>query len=80
MNLFIAHMNFVPFAYGIVLFLSALFILKNFMSFQILRGLTVLAFMWIGFAIHGDASDTRMGVAVGALLLDITWPLFMPKI
>lgn len=50
------------------------------MSFQIIRAIAVIAFLWIGFAIHGDASDTRMGVAVAALLLDITWPLFMPRI
>lgn len=68
-----------PFMYGLVLFLSAVLILKNFMSFQIIRGIAVIAFLWIGFAIHGDASDTRMGVAVAALLLDLTWPLFMPR-
>lgn len=79
MNLFVSHINFIPFLYGFVLFISAYLIIKNFLTFQIIRGLAIIGFMWIGFEIHGDASDTRMGVAIAALFLDLTWPLFMPK-
>lgn len=79
MNIFLTHLNWMPFIYGIVLFLSVVLIIRNFMTGQLIRGLAVIAVLWIGFSMHGDAADTRMGVAVAALLLDITWPLFFGR-
>ena len=79
MNIFLAHINYMPFVYGVALFLSAALILHNISTGQILRAAAVIGFLWIGFSIHGEASDTRMGVAVAALLLDITWPLFFGR-
>jgi hypothetical protein len=79
MNLFLTHLNYMPFIYGVVLFLSTVMIMRNFASGQILRGGAVVLVLWIGFSIHGDASDTRMGVAIAALLVDFTWPLFFGR-
>ena len=79
MNLFLTHLNFMPFIYGVVLFLSVLLVIRNFANGEIIRGASVVLVLWVGFEMHGDASDTRMGVAVAALLLDITWPLFFRR-
>ena len=79
MTAFLGHLNFMPFMYGIVLFLSVFMIIKNVMRAEIGRALGVIGVLWIGFAIHGDQSETRMGVAIAALLLDITWPVLFRR-
>lgn len=73
MNVFLSHLNFMPFAYGVVLFLSTVLILRNVMNGQIMRALGTIAVLWIGFRMHGEQAETRMGVAIAALLLDLSW-------
>lgn len=73
MNAFLGHLNFMPFLYGIVLFLSAFMIIKNVINGRIGQALGVSGLLWLGFSMHGEQSETRMGVAIAALLLDLTW-------
>lgn len=79
MNAFLGHLNFMPFMYGIVLFLSVFMIIKNIVHGRIGQALGVTIILWIGFSIHGDQSETRMGVAIAALLLDLTWSRIFAK-
>lgn len=79
MNVFLSHLNFMPFIYGVVLFLSVFLIIRNFMTGQIGRALGVSTVLWVGFQMHGEQSETRMGVAIAALLLDLVWPWIVPK-
>lgn len=79
MNVFLTHLNFMPFVYGAVLFAATVMIMLNIATGQIIRAAAVIGVLWIGFSMHGDASDTRMGVAIAALLLDITWPIFFGR-
>lgn len=80
MNVFLSHLNFMPFLYGIVLFLSVAMIARNLLNGEFMRAIGVALVLWIGFKMHGDQSETRMGVAIAALLLDLTWALlFTPK-
>ncbi|CAB4131160.1 hypothetical protein UFOVP121_65 [uncultured Caudovirales phage] len=73
MTAFLGHLNFMPFMYGIVLFLSAFMIIRNIANGRIGQALGITGLLWLGFSIHGDQSETRMGVAIAALLLDMTW-------
>jgi hypothetical protein len=79
MNVFLSHLNFMPFIYGVVLFASVFLTLKNFISGQIFRAVGVLAILYIGFQMHGEQSETRMGVAICALLVDLCWPMLFGK-
>lgn len=79
MNVFFSHLNFMPFVYGIVLFLSVAMIMRNVMTGQILKAIAVGAVLWIGFKMHGEQAETRMGVAIAALLLDLTWSMLLPR-
>jgi hypothetical protein len=78
-NVFLSHLNFMPFMYGIVLFVSTALIIKNVMSGQIVRAAGVALCIWVGFKMHGEAADTRMAVAIAALLLDLAWPLLFRR-
>ena len=79
MTAFLGHLNFMPFMYGIVLFLSVFMIIKNVARGRIGQALGVMAVLWLGFAMHGEHSETRMGVAIAALLLDLTWSRIFAK-
>jgi hypothetical protein len=79
MNITLAHLNMMPFLYGIVLFLSVFLILRSLKKGEIFRAIGVSAVLWIGFQMHGEQSETRMGVAIAALLLDFVWPALFPK-
>ena len=79
MNVFFSHLNFMPFVYGIVLFLSVFMVMRNVLNGQIFRALGVIAVLWIGFKMHGDQSETRMAVAIAALGVDLCWSLLFPK-
>lgn len=79
MNVFFSHLNFMPFMYGIVLFLSVFMLARNVINGQIFKAVCVGAVLWIGFKMHGDQSETRMGVAIAALLLDLSWSYLIPK-
>jgi hypothetical protein len=80
MNVFFSHLNFMPFIYGVVLFASVALILRNLITGQIMRAIGVSTILWVGFQMHGEQSETRMGVAIAALLLDLAWPvLFKTK-
>lgn len=79
MTAFLGHLNFMPFMYGIVLFLSVFMIIKNVARGRIGQALGIILVLWIGFSIHGDQSETRMGVAIAALLLDLTWSRIFAK-
>ena len=79
MNVFFSHLNFMPFMYGIVLFLSVFMLARNIVNGRILQAIGVGAVLWIGFKMHGEQSETRMGVAIAALLLDLSWSYLFPK-
>jgi len=79
MNVFFSHLNFMPFLYGIVLFLSAFMIIRNIARGRILQAIGVSGLLWLGFSMHGEQSETRMGVAIAALLLDLTWSRLFPS-
>jgi len=75
MNVFLSHLNFMPFLYGIVLFASVALIIRSLTNGEIMRAVGVSAVLYIGFQMHGEQSETRMGVAIAALLLDLAWPM-----
>lgn len=79
MNVFFSHLNFIPFVYGIVLFLSVFMTLRNIVNGRIFQALGVMAVLWIGFQMHGEQAETRMGVAIAALLLDLSWGMLFRK-
>lgn len=78
MNLFLSHINIMPFMYGIVLFVSAFLIIRNIAAGRLFQAIGVSALLWLGFSMHGEQSETRMGVAIAALLLDLTWSYLFP--
>jgi len=79
MNLFLSHINLMPFMYGFVLFLSAFLIINNIVKGRIFQAIGVSAILYVGFAMHGEQSETRMGVAIAALLLDLCWSKLFPS-
>lgn len=79
MNVFLSHLNFMPLLYGGVLFLSAFLVIRNIANGRILQALGVSALIWVGFQMHGHHVESRMGVAIAALLLDLTWSWMFPK-
>lgn len=79
MNVFLSHLNFMPFIYGVVLFLSAFLVIRNLMNGRIFQAIAVSAILWLGFQMHGHHVESRMGVAIAALLLDLCWSWLMPR-
>lgn len=79
MNIFLSHVNVMPFLYGVVLFLSAWLVLRNLAKGEIVRALAISAIIWVGFQMHGHHVESRMGVAIAALLLDLVWPWIYPS-
>lgn len=79
MNVFFSHMNFMPLVYGGVLFLSTFLIIRNVMRGRLTQALGVGALIWVGFQMHGHHVESRMGVAIAALLLDISWSAMFPR-
>lgn len=79
MNVFFSHMNFMPIVYGGVLFLSTMLIIRNLMRGRIAQALGVSALIWVGFQMHGHHVESRMGVAIAALLLDLSWSTMFPR-
>jgi hypothetical protein len=79
MNVFFSHLNFIPFVYGIVLFLSVFMTLRNIVHGRIFQAVGVMTVLWIGFQMHGEQAETRMGVAIAALLLDLSWSSLFRK-
>jgi hypothetical protein len=79
MNLFLSHINLMPFLYGLVLFLSAYLVLRNLAKGEFVRAIAISAIIWVGFQMHGHHVESRMGVAIAALLLDMIWPWIYPK-
>jgi hypothetical protein len=79
MNVFLSHINVMPFLYGVVLFLSAFLVIRNVVRGRIMQAIAVSAILWLGFQMHGHHVESRMGVAIAALLLDLTWSWMFPK-
>ena len=79
MNVFLSHLNFMPLIYGVVLFISTMMIIRNITSGRILQAVCVTALIWLGFQMHGHQVESRMGVAIAALLLDLTWSWLFPR-
>jgi len=79
MNVFLSHINMMPFLYGIILFLSAFLVIRNLARGRIVQAIAVSAILWVGFQMHGHHVESRMGVAIAALLLDLTWSRMFPK-
>ena len=79
MNVFLSHINMMPFLYGIILFVSAFLVIRNLARGRIVQAIAVSAILWVGFQMHGHHVESRMGVAIAALLLDLTWNWMFPK-
>ena len=79
MNVFLSHINMMPFLYGIMLFVSAFLVIRNLARGRIVQAIAVSAILWVGFQMHGHHVESRMGVAIAALLLDLTWNWMFPK-
>lgn len=79
MNVFLSHLNFMPLLYGGVLFLSAFLVIRNIANGRIFQAIGVSALIWVGFQMHGHHVESRMGVAIAALLLDLAWPWMFTK-
>lgn len=79
MNLFLTHLNYMPFIYGLVMAIAAIMLMHDLATGQIIRFVAIVAYMWIGFSIHGHAIDSRMGVAISALIIHIIWPMFFGR-
>jgi uncharacterized membrane protein (UPF0136 family) len=79
MNVFLSHINMMPFLYGVILFLSAFLVIRNIARGRIMQAIAVSAILWVGFQMHGHHVESRMGVAIAALLLDLTWSWMFPR-
>ncbi len=79
MNVFFSHMNFMPLLYGGVLFLSAFLMVRNITHGRVFQAAAVAAVLYLGFQMHGEHVESRMGVAIAALLLDLSWGLMFRR-
>lgn len=81
MNLFgLGHMDVAPVIYGVLFYIAAMLIIVDVISMSfmnILRATCVCLFIYIGFAMHGEAYTGRMAVAIGALLFHVTFPVLV---
>lgn len=74
MNMFLAHIDFMPIVYGVVMFIGLAVLFRKLVTGRIISLGIDIAVFWFVFALHGGSMTGGFSAMVAALLAGITFP------
>ena len=79
MNVFLAHVDFMPIVYGLVMFLGIAVLFHKLLSGKWLSLAIDIAVFFFVFGLHGESMTGGFSAMVAALLAGVTFPWMLRR-
>jgi hypothetical protein len=79
MNVFLAHIDFMPFFYGILMFAGLAYTWHKLLNGQIVSVGIDMAVFWLVFSLHGHSMTGGFSAMIAATLSSIFFPIMMRR-
>jgi len=79
MNVFLAHVDFMPIVYGIVMFIGISVLFHKLLSGRLLSLAIDIAVFFFVFGLHGESMTGGFSAMIAALLAGVTFPWMLRR-
>jgi hypothetical protein len=79
MNVFLAHIDFMPIIYGLVMFLGISVLFQKLLSGKWLSLAIDIAVFFFVFGLHGESMTGGFSAMIAALLAGVTFPYMLRR-
>jgi len=79
MNVFLAHVDFMPIVYGIVMFIGISILFHKLLAGKFLSLFIDISVFFFVFGLHGESMTGGFSAMIAALLAGITFPWMLRR-
>lgn len=79
MNVFLAHIDFMPVVYGVLMFLGLAYMWHKLLHGQIVSVGLDMAVFWLVFSLHGGSMTGGFAAMIAAALSSVFFPMIMRR-